>query len=165
MVQIGRRVQSNYFKMIIRNRFYANNTCFFKNEVSRTPMWTRDFLAPYHNIQIINRRLQPKRSHLLFLIDHNIQIINRRLQHLEPIYFPFLIITYKSLTGEYSYIHNVPSTLNIITHNSLVEMNIKDTPSYSENLRRFVARLLIWLQLCFDAWLVNPFLNINDCIY
>lgn len=32
------------------------------------------------------------------------------------------IITYKSLTGEYSYIHNVPSTLNIITHNSLVEI-------------------------------------------
>ena len=58
MVQIGRRALLNYFKMIIRNRFYATNTCFLKNEVSRTPMWTRDFLAPYHNIQIINRRLQ-----------------------------------------------------------------------------------------------------------
>lgn len=55
-----------------------------------------------------------------------------------------LIITYKSLTGEYSYIHNVPLTLNIITHNSLVEMNIKDTPSYLENLIRFVVRLSIW---------------------
>ena len=58
MVQIDRRALSNYFKMIIGNRFYANNTCFLKNEVSRTPMWTRDFLAPYHNIQIIIRRLQ-----------------------------------------------------------------------------------------------------------
>ena len=60
MVQIGRRVLSNYFKMIIRNRLYTNNTCILKNEVSRTPMWTRDFWAPYHNIQIINRRLQRK---------------------------------------------------------------------------------------------------------
>lgn len=58
MVQIGRRALLNYFKMIIENRFYANTICFSKNEVSRTPMWTRDFLEPYHNIQIINRRLQ-----------------------------------------------------------------------------------------------------------
>lgn len=80
MVQIGRRALSNYFKTGIRNRFYATNTCFLKNGVSRTPMWTRDFLAPYHNIQIINRRLQHsmqrKREHL----DHNIQIINWRVQ-------------------------------------------------------------------------------------
>lgn len=62
MVQIGRRVLSNYFKMIINNRFYAKYSCFSKNEVSRTPMWTLDFLAPYHNIQIINRRLQPLTS-------------------------------------------------------------------------------------------------------
>ena len=58
MVQIGRRVLLNYFKMIIGNRFYVNIICFSKNEVSRTPMWTRDFLTPYHNIQIINWRLQ-----------------------------------------------------------------------------------------------------------
>lgn len=80
MVQIGRRALSNYFKMIIRNRFYANNTCFFKNEVSRTPMWTRDFLAPYHNIQIINRRLQLRTGMILRTCDHNIQIINWRVQ-------------------------------------------------------------------------------------
>ena len=59
MVQISRRALLNYFKMIIENRFYANNICFLKNEVSRTPMWTRDFLTAYYNIQIINRRLQP----------------------------------------------------------------------------------------------------------
>ena len=58
MVQISRRTLLNYFKMIIENRFYANNICFLKNEVSRTPMWTRDFLTAYYNIQIINRRLQ-----------------------------------------------------------------------------------------------------------
>lgn len=80
MVQIGRRALSNYFKMIIRNRFYANNTCFLKNGVSRTPMWTRDFLAPYHNIQIINRRLQLLHINGELTINHNIQIINRRLQ-------------------------------------------------------------------------------------
>ena len=80
MVQIGRRVLSNYFKMIIRNRLYTNNTCILKNEVSRTPMWTRDFWAPYHNIQIINRRLQ----RFIF-----VQLAK-------------IIITYKSLTGDYS---------------------------------------------------------------
>lgn len=80
MVQIGRRALLNYFKMIIRNRFYATNTCFLKNEVSRTPMWTRDFLAPYHNIQIINRRLQPARSTMGRKTHHNIQIINWRVQ-------------------------------------------------------------------------------------
>ena len=82
MVQIGRRALLNYFKMIIRNRFYATNTCFLKNEVSRTPMWTRDFLAPYHNIQIINRRLQRTSCPFVVTIDHNIQIINRRLQRI-----------------------------------------------------------------------------------
>ena len=80
MVQIGRRVLSNYFKMIIRNRLYTNNTCILKNEVSRTPMWTRDFWAPYHNIQIINRRLQRMACNGAVKTDHNIQIINRRLQ-------------------------------------------------------------------------------------
>lgn len=65
MVQIGRRALSNYFKMITRNRFYAKNIYFSKNEVSRTPMWTRDFLAPYHNIQIINRRLQHRNLRIL----------------------------------------------------------------------------------------------------
>ena len=30
MVQIGRRVLSNYFKMIINNRFYAKYSCFSK---------------------------------------------------------------------------------------------------------------------------------------
>ena len=80
MVQIGRRALSIYFKMIIKNRYHANITCFLKNEVSRTPMWTRDFLAPYHNIQIINRRLQPIHLQDTGVRDHNIQIINRRLQ-------------------------------------------------------------------------------------
>ena len=81
MVQIGRRALSNYFKMIIGDRFYANIICFSKNEVSRTPMWTRDFLAPYYNIQIINRRLQPFLFLPCILTYYNIQIINRRLQH------------------------------------------------------------------------------------
>lgn len=82
MVQIGRRVLSNYFKMIIRNRLYTNNTCILKNEVSRTPMWTRDFWAPYHNIQIINRRLQQIVVDCVDGFHHNIQIINQRLQHI-----------------------------------------------------------------------------------
>ena len=80
MVQISRRALLNYFKMIIENRFYANITYFLKNGVSRTPMWTRDFLTPYYNIQIINRRLQPEKSKLNDIEDYNIQIINRRLQ-------------------------------------------------------------------------------------
>lgn len=100
MVQIGRRVLSNYFKTGIRNRFYATNTCFLKNGVSRTPMWTRDFLALYHNIQIINRRLRSASFGILFAI--------------------------------------------ILTHNSLVRMNIKDTLSYSKNLIGTVVRLSIW---------------------
>ena len=81
MVQISRRALLNYFKMIIENRFYANITYFLKNGVSRTPMWTRDFLTPYYNIQIINRRLQ--HEGLDVVID--------------------VIITYKSLTGDYSH--------------------------------------------------------------
>ena len=80
MVQISWRALLNYFKMIIKNRFYANITYFLKNGVSRTPMWTRDFLTPYYNIQIINRRLQHKHSSLYQLFNYNIQIINRRLQ-------------------------------------------------------------------------------------
>ena len=91
MVQIGRRVLSNYFKTGIRNRFYATNTCFLKNGVSRTPMWTRDFLALYHNIQIINRRLQQGKYRHHDADHHNIQIINRRLQHCR-----FVIICYKN---------------------------------------------------------------------
>lgn len=97
MVQIGRRVLSNYFKVIIRNRLYTNNTCILKNEVSRTPMWTRDFWAPYHNIQIINRRLQLRAS----------------------ICDVIRIITYKSLTGDYSVLHVVTRALPIITYKSL----------------------------------------------
>lgn len=77
MVQIGRRVLSNYFKMIIRNRFYAKYSCFLKNEVSRTPMWTRDFLSPYHSIQIINRRQQRGGNYRNVSNDHNIEIANR----------------------------------------------------------------------------------------
>lgn len=100
MVQISRRTLLNYFKMIIENRFYANNICFLKNEVSRTPMWTRDFLTAYYNIQIINRRLRSASFGILFAI--------------------------------------------ILTHNSLVRMNIKDTLSYSKNLIGTVVRLSIW---------------------
>lgn len=122
MVQIGRRALLNYFKMIIRNRFYATNTCFLKNEVSRTPMWTRDFLAPYHNIQIINRRLQHIPSCQPWQMHHNIQIINRRLRSAS---FGILFVI-------------------ILTHNSLVRMNIKDTLNYSKNLIGSVMRLSIW---------------------
>ena len=163
MVQIGRRVLSNYFKTGIRNRFYATNTCFLKNGVSRTPMWTRDFLAlyhniqiinrrlqlyghriieaayhniqiinrrlqrnpscvsrsPNHNIQIINRRLQPVHRKNGAFLDHNIQIINRRLQRFISIISQLIIITYKSLTGDYSsYGHTTGSTA-IITYKSL----------------------------------------------
>lgn len=100
MVQIGRRALLNYFKMIIENRFYANTICFSKNEVSRTPMWTRDFLEPIITYKSLTG-------------DYSIQCNGNGT---------ISIITYKSLTGEYSYIHNVPSTLNIITHNSLVEI-------------------------------------------
>lgn len=122
MVQIGRRVLSNYFKTGIRNRFYATNTCFLKNGVSRTPMWTRDFLAPYHNIQIINRRLQRKAQCLVVILYHNIQIINRRLR-----------------SASFGILFAI-----ILTHNSLVRMNIKDTLSYSKNLIGSVERLSIW---------------------
>lgn len=122
MVQIGRRVLSNYFKTGIRNRFYATNTCFLKNGVSRTPMWTRDFLALYHNIQIINRRLQHIPSCQPWQMHHNIQIINRRLRSAS---FGILFVI-------------------ILTHNSLVRMNIKDTLNYSKNLIGSVMRLSIW---------------------
>lgn len=122
MVQIGRRVLSNYFKTGIRKRFYATNTCFLKNGVSRTPMWTRDFLALYHNIQIINRRLQLLWCHGFDFRDHNIQIINRRLRSAS---FGILFVI-------------------ILTHNSLVRMNIKDTLNYSKNLIGSVMRLSIW---------------------
>ena len=132
MVQIGRRALSNYFKMIIRNRFYANNTCFLKNEVSRTPMWTRDFLAPDHNIQIINWRLQRSESMILLRSYHNIQIINRRLQHIpscQPwqIDHNIQIINRRLRSASFSIRFAI-----ILTHNSLVRMNIKDTLSYSE---------------------------------
>ena len=103
MVQISRRALLNYFKMIIENRFYANNICFLKNEVSRTPMWTRDFLTAYYNIQIINRRLLLSGLVGGVLLDYNIQIINRRLQRSRRVCRPRSIITYKSLTGDYSY--------------------------------------------------------------
>lgn len=122
MVQIGRRVLSIYFKMIIRNRYHANTICFSKNEVSRTPMWTRDFLAPYHNIQIINRRLQQTLYRMKQSGYHNIQIINRRLR-----------------SASFGILFAI-----ILTHNSLVRMNIKDTLSYSKNLIGSVVRLSIW---------------------
>ena len=136
MVQIDRRALSNYFKMIIRNRVYANNTCFLKNEVSRTPMWTRDFLAPYHNIQIINRRLQLVRLRQCLLNYHNIQIINRRLQQTRTAIPVRVIITYKSLTGDYSQFVCVTSASDIITYKSL-------TGDYSSYVHRLYASGII----------------------
>ena len=144
MVQIGRRVLSNYFKTGIRNRFYATNTCFLKNGVSRTPMWTRDFLALYHNIQIINRRLQRTRCRHHVSSDHNIQIINRRLQHHLAQFLRVVIITYKSLTGDYSFLSLTIYERGIITYKSL-------TGDYSSSaLGRSEKRIITYKSLTGD---------------